>query len=622
MIILGLNSLKSLHITVTENNYKGEDKFEKVRVVVSDNISEHDTKDCSFECFVYSINEDGKEIFNNCIPIEFTECNRNTNSNYSYEFELDRRYTCNNSIGFYFNIYYDGKKLGKTNAVKTSFLKHKSDDINLYPNGVDIFEKYKNDMRTAIDNCAPIIKDDCWWTWNIDTHQYENTGVTAVGVSKTESKVAEPSKYIYFKKECENWDTPRIYFWNDRVDCDGLYSQDYSPFTWDEAPYMELNEDGYYYYPLPKGYKYVKFFCDNKAPSYFNYQTNDLIIPSSDLYNSPLYVQSEIGFDGFWANYDNKKTKLIFQEPVYSQLDESNNETGYSYFCKLEKVSYILEDDKEVEVKPLFLGKSSVHKHMQPHYYIELPIDYKQVNFTYLFLENQETKTFQVHKNNLCYNNTCVYVCCNPDLFDYKQAWYFDATRDRILYSQLTQPSCYSELIDIHQSIHNLQETQSSFMGIIESGYVGYGEHRAEQGHVRAGVQFSTDIWYTKVANVVILSGILNIQENSEPNKWKDNTSLDNTTAIYEYLTSLYVPFAPTSTVSSKRYELYPNSTIGLNVAVDDEYIKKIYFADKERNIIMQIHPDGRIVFRLLAPFSSSAYKDEYAIPFVVSYLF
>ena len=217
------------------------------------------------------------------------------------------------------------------------------------------------------------------------------------------------SDYIYFKKECENWTAPRIYFFR---------SEEYSKGTvydkaweWDDSPYMLQNEEGYYY-PLIKGYDSVIFFCDEKANVngyIINYKTSNLKIPCSTWYNAPLYVQSEIGYDGFWADYVTKTTKLLIQ------LNAHYPDNWYKGLSV--EASYINAQGTAKQPKVydfgLIINGSESGDMRNPYKYIELPINYKNVELT--FSEHNEeygdfSQTENFERYLACYNQPVAYL--------------------------------------------------------------------------------------------------------------------------------------------------------------------------------------------------------------------
>lgn len=190
-------------------------------------------------------------------------------------------------------------------------------------------------------------------------------------------------EYIYFKKNCPDWSEPRIYFFNNHTG--GIHDgTEYdTAYSWDRSPYMLYDETtGYYYYPISRGYDSVIFFCDSKDKDGWNYKTNICHIPSSTWYSASLFVQSEIGYDGFWADYNTKMAKLLIQHnPHNSSLDPIDD-------TKITDASCIVEDStKELSIKDfgmnVVLGDGEVPNQRSHYEYIEFPINAKSISFTF-----------------------------------------------------------------------------------------------------------------------------------------------------------------------------------------------------------------------------------------------
>lgn len=139
---------------------------------------------------------------------------------------------------------------------------------------------------------------------------------------------------IYFKKTCDNWGTPRVYFYKhdfNYPDTDG-YGGRFEAWQWSESPYMNDEGDGLYSYELLNGYNKVIFFDDNTdSTGYWQYKTEKLTIPPLALYKQPLFLQQSVGFNGIWGDYATGTLKLFVQdsyfeydEPEYEVDDEGN----------------------------------------------------------------------------------------------------------------------------------------------------------------------------------------------------------------------------------------------------------------------------------------------------------
>lgn len=189
-------------------------------------------------------------------------------------------------------------------------------------------------------------------------------------------------KYVYFKMLCPLWSTPRVYFFNTTYSEGYLYDESWG---WTSSPYMLLNEEGYYYFPIIPGFENVIFFCDHTTSDGFNYKTNTLTLPKSHWFDTPLFVQSDIGFDGFWADYRTKRTKLLIQHNIH---------TGT--YCPLvsTKVDNIVcitpEGTSEFEIRDLglvpntYINSIKGIKTSQHYEVVEFPITCTNVEFDFV----------------------------------------------------------------------------------------------------------------------------------------------------------------------------------------------------------------------------------------------
>lgn len=163
---------------------------------------------------------------------------------------------------------------------------------------------------------------------------------------------------VYFRKNCENWTTPRVYLF-----ANPLLPLDYSQpiigeppyhgtpevWEWENAPYM-LQDDkdpNLYYYDLPTTQlNYIVFYCDEKTSDGFNYKTSDLLIPSGVQYPYLYYWQSPIGYDGIWANIHDETFNLYFRRDFIVEVDGKSLKTEQigeirskdSYMCYRAKI--------------------------------------------------------------------------------------------------------------------------------------------------------------------------------------------------------------------------------------------------------------------------------------------
>lgn len=137
-----------------------------------------------------------------------------------------------------------------------------------------------------------------------------NTQSTSTVYTKEGSNelFAGKGRKVYFKKTCPEWSAPRAYFFDTYI-----YSE--RSWVWGNSPYMTDEGDGLYSILIPCGYRYVVFFCDvQDGNTGGNYKTSDLRLPPMALYANPVYLQSEIGYDGIWADYNSGCFDVYIQD--------------------------------------------------------------------------------------------------------------------------------------------------------------------------------------------------------------------------------------------------------------------------------------------------------------------
>lgn len=188
---------------------------------------------------------------------------------------------------------------------------------------------------------------------------------------------------IYFKLSCAEWTSPRIYFFNNHPSGvadppDAIYDTAYS---WDNAPYMLYDEtSGYYYYPMLPGYDSVIFYCDCKNSDGFNFKTKICHIPPRSWYKTPLYIQSDIGYDGFWADYATRTTKLLIQHNPHHRYQDPMIDTAVT------DATYCINSET-ISITPKSLGmvvNLGTGAANRSHYeYLEFPIDADNVTYNY-----------------------------------------------------------------------------------------------------------------------------------------------------------------------------------------------------------------------------------------------
>lgn len=138
--------------------------------------------------------------------------------------------------------------------------------------------------------------------------------IAKISFKITSEQITNSSCRIWFKKNCENWSTPRIYLFSQDTNVPHLNAE--KAWDWNDSPYMIQSEaatDLYYFDLLISQYSNVIFFCDKIGNGGFNYKTRDLKLPNHVHYKELYYWQSPIGFDGIWANKDKQTFNLYTQ---------------------------------------------------------------------------------------------------------------------------------------------------------------------------------------------------------------------------------------------------------------------------------------------------------------------
>lgn len=496
MITLRLSSNKELSCTATTSIYSNENSFDTIRVIASPLIDGKNIEDFKVELYIYNILNREWNTFNDCVPCKFAL----KDNKYVFETPVKSQYTVYPCLGMYCKIIGENGVVGKTNVVNIPVLYHRDNNIDV-SQSIEVFEKYKKDML------------------------------------KDASDILYDSNFIYFKKECENWDAPRIYFFNKDYSEGQIEGESWG---FSDSPYMFQNEEGYYYYPRIKGYDNVIFFCD-KLDGGWNYKTSDLTLPSSSWYQAPLFVQSEIGYDGFWADYNTKSTKLLVQ------LNWSDN----SYKDSNISVEYV--DANEIRVTPKFYdfgmvtngGHDGNTNYRSPYRYIELPIDFKELTIVFDSINSVKySKAYNTKRNEICYEYPVVY---NEDLFDNSNSVgtlkYFNAYVDEKLRYKLENHD--RELLRRIEAIEILCEqlkSQDHEEGILSRF----------TSNSREGTCWIANLSYIKDVNFVTLYGTVTLSVT--PNTlWYTTSSLNSGDTRYNSCNiSNYLPFVSVNQITIK----------------------------------------------------------------------
>ena len=216
-------------------------------------------------------------------------------------------------------------------------------------------------------------------------------------INEIEDKIAsisneiKPQK-IFFKKNCPDWTTPRVYLFSQFGNLVAPHLDNYlPPWDWEDSPYMEQdkNDPDLYYIDLPTTkYNQIIFFCDEEA-SGFNYKTKDLVIPVGQTYPTLCYWQSPIGYDGIWIDRDTNSFSLFLQV----------GDNPHS----------ITVDDEEITGQRLGVIGVGCSYEGQKYTKYQIPLSSEKI----IISIREQSKEYSVHE--LCYNIPICYLKRNED---------------------------------------------------------------------------------------------------------------------------------------------------------------------------------------------------------------
>lgn len=299
--------------------------------------------------------------------------------------------------------------------------------------------------------------------------------------------------FIYFKKECENWSTPRIYFFISQPYNLGSNQQN-ECWAWEDSPYMLQNDEGYYYYPLIKGYDNVIFFSDEKDNSGWNYKTLDLRIPSNEWYRNPLFVQSEIGYGGFWADYNTKQTKLLVQlnQDLFNDINLYRDSSLSAKYIDSKNNPIIL---KIHDFGMVINAKYYDNTVKSPYKYVKLPIDF--VELTLNIESINRSSTFNLKRYEMCYEYPVAYASTTSISLQY-----FNAILDPNLKYKLVDNS--RELMYRLEDVENNLENNRNL--VIETGTLPNQSVIATSAGANCRYTIN-NCWYYRIGRIVYISG-------------------------------------------------------------------------------------------------------------------
>lgn len=425
MLILRLNSNKELSYTNTTSTYSNENNFDNIRIVASPIIDGKNIEDYKVELYIYNILSQEWNTFNDCIPCDFVL----ENNKYIFEIPVKSQYTTCPRLGFYCKFTKDGV-VGKTNVVETPVLYHKDNMIDI-GNSIEVFEKYKKDICSVNQ---------------------------------------EIKRRIWFKKNCPEWTTPRIYLFTNRDMTNsiapvlGVFRDKEDIWNFDDSPYMikDENEEDLYYYDIPVcQHRNIIFFCDLKDSGGFNYKTTDLVIPLGYLYNSLFYWQSPIGYNGIWADKETNSFKLFIQ---YGRCYEKAKDS-YSLTVKIDDINASVYN-----LGTLGCGGS----HMGYWYsYVDVPLTASNVyiHIKANYYSGNVPQIYELSKSfclsELCYNFSGIYQYSSRDLCNYDvsldEVFMFQTRYSATEYQLYRDAYKYFDIFNTQQSLNNLASEFRNF---------------------------------------------------------------------------------------------------------------------------------------------------------------
>lgn len=536
MILLGLNQQKVLNCRTTSDNYSCENNFEEIKVVCDKFICGKDILDYNCQLYISYSDDLEKEYFNDCIAVELSE-NNIENGHYIYTFSLSNQYTNHKYIGFYMTMSNQNDDIGKTNIVHIKVRKHPDGCINISPHTISLFEKYKKEMQNILAS-AKISDYDIWlsqghegtkedfleWLKGKDyvlTNDDKNE-IAKISFKITSEQITNSSCRIWFKKNCENWSTPRIYLFSQDTNVPHLNAE--KAWDWNDSPYMIQSEaatDLYYFDLLISQYSNVIFFCDKIGNGGFNYKTRDLKLPNHVHYKELYYWQSPIGFDGIWANKDKQTFNLYTQ-----------NKTEWSGSSNTDKFTVTVNEKeiKGINLSVIGSGFSDLDSIPLVYTKYEIPLN-KNICISY----DDSSNTIEGDSSNFCYNIPAIYVdyLVNSESDYDKLLKFFDASCDNeFLFGTKYSAEEYDLYRDIYKnfSLNNMIETET---GIITP-------QDRDGGSDGEFVLFESK-WF-RMGNLVTIAGKCMAKA----------TITDYNKPFYSYITNI-LPYVPSSIYQNSR---------------------------------------------------------------------
>lgn len=386
--------------------------------------------------------------------------------------------------------------------------------------------------------------------------------------------------YIYFKKNCPDWSEPRIYFFN----TDGISDGYNEAWEWQYSPYMTPNEEGYYYFPIVRGFDNVIFFCDETDASGFNYKTDNLLIPTSSWCNTPLFYQSDIGANGFWADYMTKTAKLIVQHNVHST---SINASGGTKLTDVKGISN--SNSINLSVRDMGLISNSLIGIKNHYEYFEFLIDCEELHFTFNEKNPSGDLVFsqecQVKVQEVCYIYPVVYLDNFLFCEDFSvrgNIGYFNATLDKQLFSRVLLEQ------EIKNNINKLNSRITSLGNVatIETGFIPNSTIKASYSDVMLEL---FNMSYYVLGKLVILQGKYNIYNTTvETLKQQTSTLFGETVNRAMFYVNNILPF-PSRSIS---YGILDSLDGVLNSTIFDSIIMSTYEAGDSLDICCTTNKD------------------------------
>lgn len=143
MVLLYLNSSKMLHAVKRTCNYQGENSFETLRIISSENVSGHALSDCIVECHIINPNGEGDIVqldFNGTTPQGEPTC----------DILLSNKYTAvNGELTVFLKLFCGNDVIGLTNEITIKIREHQAVSSYMSEGQLTLLDQYSQTFQRA-----------------------------------------------------------------------------------------------------------------------------------------------------------------------------------------------------------------------------------------------------------------------------------------------------------------------------------------------------------------------------------------------------------------------------------------------------------------------------------------